>query len=330
MELRQLRYFVAVAEELHFGRAAARLHISSPALSQQIIALERELGAELFLRDRRGVQLTEAGSSLLEDARRCWRSPTARQRLRQGRGDGAAADWATSVGCPTLTACWRRRLAVRVDEWVLPSHAQADRVAEGSLDLALAWVDPTAPKPRSDSAFVFAEPLHAVWPGAAEQVSAAAVTVLVDPDEVGVVVMEPYAGEFAANRRAGRDIDDGGITGDAFYAHVRGPRSRPGFTEAAHLGDPADAGAVPGDRPRSAVDVVAAAPRRRRPACRAPRRGVAGGIRREQALADSSARPMVDPVRRPAPHHPRGLTCGRKFGRIQVGVWSWTPAGPLA
>jgi DNA-binding transcriptional LysR family regulator len=227
MELRQLRYFVAVAEELHFGRAAGRVHISGPALSQQIIALERELGTDLFVRDRRSVRLTEAGRSLLSDARSILAlSDDAKRRVlaaaarstpvRLGYVSWLPDDIDTIVGSS---------VALRLDEWVLPSHTQADRVAEGTLDVAVTWVTAGHARRHGLTAHLLrAESLHAVGPGMAstEPIAAQQLTVLVDADESAWSSWNRFALAFAGatGARVVR-IDDGGIAGDAFYAHVR-------------------------------------------------------------------------------------------------------------
>ncbi len=92
MELRTLRYFVAVAEELHFGRAAARLHMSQPPLSRAIKQLETDVGAVLLLRSAAGVTLTPAGTALLAEARALL-----------DQADQARVRVATAAGVPTLT-----------------------------------------------------------------------------------------------------------------------------------------------------------------------------------------------------------------------------------
>ncbi len=227
MELRQLRYFVAVAEELHFGRAARRVHISGPALSQQIIALERELGTDLFVRDRRSVALSEAGHSLLGDARRILAlADDSKQRLQRGAAHSAAVRLGYVSWLPDdLKAVVGSEVALRIDEWVLPSHVQADRVAEGALDIGLAWITAGQAKRRGLTAHLLrAEPLQAVVPGlsSAESIAAQQTRVLIDADESAWSSWNRFAEEFAADTGARIvKIDDGGVTGDAFYVHVR-------------------------------------------------------------------------------------------------------------
>jgi len=91
MELRQLRYFVAVAEELHFRRAAERLYVAQPAVSEQVRKLEAELGVRLFNRTNRHVELTDAGVALLDEGRRVLvQADTAQRAARNARAHSGA------------------------------------------------------------------------------------------------------------------------------------------------------------------------------------------------------------------------------------------------
>jgi len=102
VELRHLRSFVVVAEELHFGRAAARLFVVQPALSKQIAALERELDVVLLRRDRHGVALTTAGRALLDDARRVLGQADAAVERAQAAGRGTTGTLRIGFIAPVL------------------------------------------------------------------------------------------------------------------------------------------------------------------------------------------------------------------------------------
>jgi DNA-binding transcriptional LysR family regulator len=126
MELRQLRYFIAVAQELHFGRAAQRLHITQPPLSQQIQSLERELGVELLLRGRH-LSLTEAGRIFLEEA--CRVTTTADRAVSAARATGERTS-RLHVGFPATVAPEIAALAIRTYRERYPEAGVSTTVAQ--------------------------------------------------------------------------------------------------------------------------------------------------------------------------------------------------------
>ena len=138
MELRQLAYFVTVAEELHFGRAAERLHIVQSAVSQQIRRLERDLGAELFDRSPRTVRLTGAGERLLPEARAVL---AAAERARAAVSRRTVLRLGTSTGLGEHLDRVLARFSVLAPDTTVelvpaPAPERHARVADGRLDAA--------------------------------------------------------------------------------------------------------------------------------------------------------------------------------------------------
>ncbi len=173
MELRHLRYFVAVAEELHFGRAAARLRIAQPPLSRQIRDLERDVGAILFERIPRGVELTPAGVALLPEARLTLAQAerAARTAQRAARGEigrlrvGFVEAAIYSGALPDVLSFFRMHLPdIGVSLFEMDPREQAEAFREGRIDLGILH----SPPPDADRWLrvesVYSEPLLAAIP----------------------------------------------------------------------------------------------------------------------------------------------------------------------
>ncbi|WP_051580381.1 LysR family transcriptional regulator [Pseudonocardia acaciae] len=178
MDLRQLRYFVVVAEERSVTRAAARLHLTQPPLSAQLARLEHELGVTLLVRHRRGVDLTEAGAHLLEHARRLLAgmdtATDSVRRLGEGRAGRLTCAFVSATVWTVLADLLRRFHAdhpdVAVDFVEDGPDAVVEHVRARRADLGVVYLPPPGAGPVHgqdlDVAVLHREPLVAVLPRA--------------------------------------------------------------------------------------------------------------------------------------------------------------------
>src|SRR5262245_304117 len=170
MELRHLRYFVAVAEELHFGRAAERLHVSQPPLSQQIKQLEEEVAVRLFDRSKRWVRLTSGGRQFLEHARQVLAqvegAVLAARRTMGGECDHlsvACAPWAELMAVPRiLRRLSRLHRQIQIDIQTVDSRRQVRAVKTRTVDVG--FMCPGSPDRDLQMARLAARPLVVALP----------------------------------------------------------------------------------------------------------------------------------------------------------------------
>jgi DNA-binding transcriptional LysR family regulator len=170
MELRHLRYFVAVAEEMSIRRAAARLHIAAPPLSVQIRKLESEIGVELLARAGRGIRLTEAGQVFLEQARKTLVDANRGVALARQAANGEIGQLSIGYNAPTGFRVFPKVLPAFRKRWPqvhLTFHAhtipqQLAGVLREELDVGFVWLP--IPPEEFDVAELVREPLVAVLP----------------------------------------------------------------------------------------------------------------------------------------------------------------------
>ena len=154
MELRQLRYFLSLAEELHFGRAARREHIGQPALSLQVARLEAELGVKLFERTSRRVHLTEAGKSILHHTRLAVRHSEAALQVARLAGKGQRGclrlSYAQGADCGDavefVASFQRLRPDIRLELRVDYENSILDGIRSGTTDVGVLWATPDPPE----------------------------------------------------------------------------------------------------------------------------------------------------------------------------------------
>ena len=160
MDLHQLRYFVAVAERLHFGEAAQSVHVSQPGLSQQIKALEEEVGVLLLERTKRKVALTEAGKYFFEEAKltleHAERAKVVAQKVARGQLGTVRIGYLHSVPfsgqLADLASLFRRWApGVHLEFSEGDSTEQLSRLVEGELDLGFVRLPLNEVRPRSHS-----------------------------------------------------------------------------------------------------------------------------------------------------------------------------------
>lgn len=201
-ELSQLRCFVAVAEELHFGRAAQRLNMTQPPLSRQVQLLERILGVVLLDRTSRSVRLTAAGKSFQIEARRILRlaesAALATRRIASGEAGRVAVGFTAASGysfLPNLVSLARTQLPnVDLTLRELVSGDQVEALVTGRIDLGL--VRPPVTRSEFDKMRVLSEPLVAALPSGDPRLAKAAIQ-LADFDGLPMVMYSPEgAGYF--------------------------------------------------------------------------------------------------------------------------------------